>query len=419
MMLTKLIGIGMNQSLDFEDSIKVKLLNVVSFLFVIFSCVFIVKHLFFTGVYNVAIIHLIVLLVIPFVYLLQHKHKYTAAKIIFFLLLHAVIFIPSMFLLIGKGVENFYIVSIILLIILIKNQLVAYSLLGLNAFLYVCPQLFFHPSSTQNYSFVTSFMFITSIILAVHVFILIQNQFKEQLEIQNKRLEKLNMEKSDLMKIVAHDLKNPLTQIKGLVSILELSNKQLNQEQKQIISKIKGVTDTQQKQITGFLDAGNFEFATKEVVVQKVIIKNIIETVLDELLAQAIAKGIKLTYVKSQNRSLSIIGQDIWLYKIISNLISNAIKFSHSGTEIKLEVKATDKDVLVSVKDQGQGIYQEEVSLLFKKNKKLSTMPTANESSSGLGLFIVKKYVNEFQGKVWVKSEENVGSTFFVKLPRN
>ncbi|MCF6352749.1 MAG: hypothetical protein L3J06_07045, partial [Cyclobacteriaceae bacterium] len=258
-MSLRLFGIGLDQSLDFEESIKIKLLNVVSFLFVIISYIFIVKHLFFTGRYEVALMHFIVSLTIPSIYYLQYKHKYATAKTLFFILAHIIIFITSMFLLLGKGVENFYIVVIILVLILVKKPIWVYSLLAFNAFLYIAPQLFFHPYPNQNYSLVTSLVVILAIILAVWFFILIQNQFKERLKIQNKRLEKLNLEKSDLMKIVAHDLKTPLTQIKGLVSILELSNNQLNQEQKQLINKIKGVTDSQHKQITGFLDAEYFE----------------------------------------------------------------------------------------------------------------------------------------------------------------
>lgn len=417
-MLTKLFSIGLDQSLDFEESIKIKLLNVVAFLFEIIAIIFIIKHVFFTDKYEVALVHFTVALLVPLIYFLQYKHKYKAAKGIFFTLLHSVIFFPSMFLLIGKGVENFYIVTIILVLILINDTVWIYFLLGLNAFLYVAPQIFFHPYLPENYSFITSLVIILAIILAVRFFIIIQNQYKERLQIQNKRLEKLNLEKSDLMKIVAHDLKSPLTQIKGLVSILELSNNQLNQEQKQLIDKIKGVTDNQRKQITGFLDAEYFETAYEEVNLEKVVVKKIVETVIDGLLAQAIAKGIKLSYIKCKKRNLSINGREVWLYKIISNLVSNSIKFSHSGTEITIQIRSTDDDVLIAVKDQGQGIQKEEVMQIFEKHRTFSAMPTANESSSGLGLYIVKKYVNELQGQVWVESEEGKGSTFFVKLPQ-
>ena len=225
-MLAKLLGIGSNPSLDFEESIKIKLLNVVAFLFIVTSYIFILKHIFFTNNYAVAFSHFLTSLSIPLIFYLQHKQKYKAAKTIFFILLHAIIFASSMFLLVGIGVENFYIVNIILILILVKNRFWVTTLLVLNVFLFISPQLFFHPYPVVSYSFITSLVVIFAIILSVGFFILIQNQFKERLKIQNENLEKINEEKSDLMSIVAHDLKNPLTQIKGLVSILELSNTQ-------------------------------------------------------------------------------------------------------------------------------------------------------------------------------------------------
>lgn len=417
-MLAKLLGLGLDDSLDFEESIKIKLLNAMALLFMVISYIFIFKHLFFTHKFEVAAAHFSASLSIPFIFLLQYKRKYKAAKIVFFTLLHVIIFASSMFLLLGHGVENFLIVNIILILILINNQLWRNVLIILNGFLFISPQLFFHPYATENYSFITYLVLFFSVILALQFFILIQNQFKERLRIQNNHLEKLNEEKNDLMSIVAHDLKNPLTQIKGLVSILELSNNQLNQEQINLIEKIKGVTDTQHKQITGFLDSKSFEDSFEEITFEKVRVRRILETVLDEMLAQAIAKGIRLSYIKNAERNLTINGRKDWLYKIISNLVSNAIKFSSSATEIAIEVIAKNSHVVILVRDQGQGFNSDELKYVFEKNKTLSATPTANESSSGVGLYIVKKYVSQMHGTVTVESEEGKGATFFITLPR-
>ncbi len=416
-MITRLINTGVTPSLDFEESIRVKLINIVSLVFLAILLFFMGLHSFYTKKFDVVFVQFCFALMVPLIYFLHLNQFYKSGKVVFFTIINSIIFILSMFLLPGKGVENFYIGIIILGLILVSNSIWLYVLTAVIVVLYILPHAYLNPYPVENYSFITSIVVIISITLAVRFFILIQNQFKERLKIQNSRLEKLNLEKSDLMKIVAHDLKNPLTQIKGLISVLELSDNQLNQEQKQLIDKIKGVTDIQHKQITGFLDSEYFETAFEEVNLEKVVVKKIVETVLDGLLAQAIAKGIRLAYINS-TRNLIIYGREVWLYKIISNLVSNAIKFSHSGTKITIEVKSTDDDVLILVKDQGLGINKEEVSLIFKKNKKVSAIPTTNESSSGLGLYIVKKYINEFQGQVWVESKEGKGSTFFVKLPR-
>ena len=99
-------------------------------------------------------------------------------------------------------------------------------------------------------------------------------------------------------------------------------------------------------------------------------------------------------------------------------MVSNAIKFSSSGSEIFIEVKSTDNQVIIIVKDQGQGFNKDEMNEIFKKNKVLSATPTADETSSGVGLYIVKKYVDQMHGAVTVESEEGKGSTFYVTLPR-
>ncbi len=418
-MLTKLLNIGITPLLDFEESIKIKLVNIVSLVFFAILIFFIGLHLFISKKYEVVAVELLFALSVPLIYYLQHRGNYKGAKIVFFTIMNLVIFILSMFLLPGKGVENFHIGIIILALILIDKNIWVYLITVVIVSLYILPHIYLNPYPVENYSFITSIIVIISIVLSVRFFVLIQNQFKARLKTQNDRLEILNEEKNDLMSIVAHDLKNPLIQIKGLVSILELSNNQLNHEQRQLIEKIKGVTDNQQKQILGFLDAKSFDDSYQEKVFEKVIVRRILETVLDEMLAQAIAKGIRLSYIKEVKRNLSILGRKDWLYKIISNLVSNAIKFSNSGTEIIIEVKSTDNHISIMVKDQGQGFNKNEIKNIFKKNRTLSATPTANESSSGVGLYIVKKYVDQMLGSVTVESEEGKGASFFITLPRH
>lgn len=415
-MITKLLQIGLDQSLGFEETIKVKLLNAVSLLFFLILYFFIIYHTFFTKTYPVAIAQFSASLSIPLIFYLQHKHKYSFAKIVYFIFLHLIIFFPSMFLLLGRGVENFYIVVIILTLILIKESFWSYLLIFFDVFLYISPQLFFHPYPTNHYSFVTSLVVLAAILLSVRFFIIIKNEYEERLKTQKEKLEKLNDEKSDLMGIVAHDLKNPLAQIKGLVSILELDNEKLNDEQHQLILKIKRVINNQHNHITRVLDAQSLEATFEELALEKISIKKIVEMSLDDMLAQSTAKDIKLNYTYSANTPY-IKGNELWLSKVVTNLISNAIKFSHSGTIIQTQIKSLGNDLIISIKDEGQGFSNKDLELIFKKNKMLSAVPTANESSSGMGLYIVKKYVDRMKGSIWVESQEDIGAIFYIKFP--
>ena len=338
-MLAKLLLIGLDPSLGFEKTAKVKLLNILALVFLIILSFFAIFHTFYTKKYEMALVHFSVSFVVPFIFFLQHKHKYALAKVVFFVFLHGIVFVACMFLLLGQGVEHFYLVTTILLLTMINKRIWIYILILLNVFLYASPQLFFHPYSSNNYSFVTSLVVFFAVILSVRYFILVQNQYKERLRAQKVHLEKLNDEKNDLMGIVAHDLKSPLAQIKGLISILELENCQFNQDQKLVIEKIKGVTDNQYKQITGFLNSKYFEDSIEEKVLKKVPVQDTVKSVLDEMLPQSSAKNIRLvdTY---DVEGLHIAGSREGLFKIISNLVSNGIKYSYPDTEILIDVKS-------------------------------------------------------------------------------
>ena len=103
--------------------------------------------------------------------------------------------------------------------------------------------------------------------------------------------------------------------------------------------------------------------------------------------------------------------------QVITNLVTNAIKYSHKNTNITLEAFRSDGFVQVSIKDQGQGIPEDELPNLFGKFTKTSTRSTAGEKSTGLGLAIVKKIIEGHQCKIWVESKHGQGSVFSFTLP--
>jgi signal transduction histidine kinase len=104
--------------------------------------------------------------------------------------------------------------------------------------------------------------------------------------------------------------------------------------------------------------------------------------------------------------------------QLLNNLISNAIKFSHNNKRIRINLKKeADKEVLISVKDEGQGIPEKEKEKLFKPFEKLSVRGTAGESSTGLGLAITRKIAEGHGGKIRAESTVGKGSTFYVTLP--
>jgi signal transduction histidine kinase len=161
----------------------------------------------------------------------------------------------------------------------------------------------------------------------------------------------------------------------------------------------------------------------------KLLLKNISFNV-DELIFNSIEyfnvtakeKKISLAF-KEDKQDLKIVADPNIVRQIIDNLISNAIKFSPFDSSVRIKSYKVDSTeagrdyVRIEVSDNGQGIKAEEMDMLFQKFAKLSSKPTGGESSSGLGLSIVKSLLDKIDGRVWCESVENKGSTFIVELP--
>ena len=129
------------------------------------------------------------------------------------------------------------------------------------------------------------------------------------------------------------------------------------------------------------------------------------------------AKQIKLHF--SRNCEEPIINVDRhYLIQVMENLISNALKFSASHKNIFIDVSDDENYVRISVKDEGPGIPENEFPILFKKYQKLSPQPTGGEQSIGLGLSIVKKYVEVMKGEVRCKSKVGIGTEFIVEFKK-
>ncbi|MBL7961656.1 HAMP domain-containing histidine kinase [bacterium] len=130
------------------------------------------------------------------------------------------------------------------------------------------------------------------------------------------------------------------------------------------------------------------------------------------------AQNKNIQLIIEKNKSLPEIAVDkLRIMEVFDNLISNGIKYSHSGGRVRIYCEANAKEVITHVEDTGQGLTEQDLQNIFSKFTRLSSKPTAGESSTGLGLSIVKKIVEIHGGRVWVQSTKNVGSTFSFSIP--
>jgi hypothetical protein len=239
-----------------------------------------------------------------------------------------------------------------------------------------------------------------------------------QLETTNKELEKLNEEKNKFMGMAAHDIRNPIGAILSSCMVLEedLAGT-IDSESMQMVSMMKMSADYVLNLINELLDVSIIESGNLQL---KLIPSDIRELIIQSLASNKVLAGIKNIKLNfSVQDSPHFINIDrTKITQAINNLISNAIKYSHDGTNVYINIKESDDSILISIKDEGQGIPSQEMEKLFKPFSKISVQGTRGEKSTGLGLSIVRKIIDSHNGRVWAESQFGSGTIFFIELPK-
>ncbi|MGB0524756.1 MAG: hybrid sensor histidine kinase/response regulator [Flammeovirgaceae bacterium] len=238
---------------------------------------------------------------------------------------------------------------------------------------------------------------------------------KAKIQRQNTRLEKLAHEKSKLLSIISHDLKTPLNNIEGLVHLVknELNQALDNTNSKQYLDMITKITTQERVTINQVLEIYEYEKSSLQNV-QTIDWIPFITQVLDSYLHNS--KNIRIHFQANRSKLVSQTSP-IYIKKIIDNLLSNAIKYSFPNSSIQVILENHQKYIYLSIKDQGQGFHPDELEKVFKEFGKFSAQPTGGESSTGIGLYIVKSIIDRLGGSIQVKSTYSKGSEFMVLIP--
>lgn len=258
-------------------------------------------------------------------------------------------------------------------------------------------------------SFNSFLLFISIILFSLCIYFYVM---KKNTQDRNKKLEALNKEKNQIIGAVSHDLRSPLNSITGLSElILDDANTVSPNTIKEYHSIILGASHRMEHLINNMLDVNKIETGNAIISIKPILVQEIIEEVANALLFLQREKEIEME-VKIGKNLPEALADYYSLQRILENLISNAFKFSEKGTKVLLEASETPHQVQISVTDQGPGLTDLDKSKLFGKFEKLSASPTANEKSTGLGLFIVKNLVKEMNGTILVESNYGKGTTF-------
>ncbi len=249
-------------------------------------------------------------------------------------------------------------------------------------------------------------------LLPIHNLLLAQN------EIQTGMIDiisEANEFKKDVLRIVAHDLRNPLAAVIGFANLI--TEKQLDYEKTHLFaSQIYFAANNMNDLINDFLVAAindstdfdiHFSIFNLSVYIEKIIsgFNNSLQAKKQELIYQP--SDINVMINADRNK----------IAEVIENLISNAIKYSGYEKKIIVDVSCENEMALIKVQDEGPGFTEQDLQKIFKKFQKLSAKPTGNESSTGLGLYIAKRIMDKHNGKIWLESKLGEGTTFYISLP--
>lgn len=234
-----------------------------------------------------------------------------------------------------------------------------------------------------------------------------------ELKQRNQDLVQLNDEKNNLIGIVAHDLKSPLRQIMGLLSLIQMTAK-VDPDTAGMLTMANDSTKRLDNMIMKILDTDALDSQHVNVKLEPVNLSAMLQQVASRYYNDAAAKKIVIHLHITEN--VKAYADKNYAEQVIENLLSNAIKFSPFDRSIFINLTIADTKVLCEIKDQGPGLTEADKKKLFGKYQKLSARPTGSEISTGLGLSIVKKFMVAMQGEIWCESEPGQGASFFISF---
>ena len=240
------------------------------------------------------------------------------------------------------------------------------------------------------------------------------NRFNQELNNANSELAEANREKDALVQVVAHDLKAPITKTLALLEMIEVQG-ELSKDQQQVLLMLHNVNVSAKHLVADLLQIYHIETGGDDGPSAEFDARSMFEVMVQGYRPTAEKKNIGIESTTPDYPVMLNSRQD-HLERVLDNLISNAIKFTPSGRRIYLDLANGGNGVVFSIRDEGPGISEEDQKKMFRKFQRLSAKPTGGESSTGLGLSIVKSLVERLDGQIDVESQLGEGTTFRVKL---
>jgi PAS domain S-box-containing protein len=240
------------------------------------------------------------------------------------------------------------------------------------------------------------------------------------LELANKRLQSLNELKDEFIAVASHELRSPLTSVRGYLSFLmeKESLETLPESARQYLTKAYNNVESLNYLVNNILDVSRLDTGRFELQKVKTDLLQLAKDVLESLSFQANERKIKITFKGPSNiKNLFLKIDPIRISQVFRNLIDNSIKYSKKDTGISFEISRELGWAVIKISDQGVGIPQDMVDKVFEKFTQLKNPNTGQRGGAGLGLFIVKRIIQLHDGIIKVESNYGQGSVFTILLP--
>jgi signal transduction histidine kinase len=240
-----------------------------------------------------------------------------------------------------------------------------------------------------------------------------------EIEQSHQALEEINQVKDKLFSIIAHDIRGPLNSLQSFLRLVNDSKVDLSEaEIRYLINGISDKVSDTQTLLENLLNWAKKQMQGLELHPQALNLSELINENIQLLQPQAEKKNVMIKNLIDAD--LKALADADTLRVVLRNLISNAIKFTPENGQVSIEAKKNNENnITVAISDNGVGISSENQSKLFDFRTHYSTYGTANEKGTGLGLLLTKDFVELNGGKIWIESQENLGSTFYFTLSQN
>lgn len=230
-------------------------------------------------------------------------------------------------------------------------------------------------------------------------------------------LKKLEKMRTDFVANVSHELKTPLTSIKGFIETLKNGAVDDPGARDKFLDIINIEADRLTRLINDILTISELENKRQNILIEKINVNKAIEEIEDMMYGLSKEKNIKLTF-NMEDDLPDLMGNFDKVKQLLINLIDNAIKYTHDGGSVNVRTYSNDKKVFIEVNDTGIGISKEHLSRLFERFYRVDKGRSRTLGGTGLGLAIVKHIVAAMNGNIKVNSELGKGTTFIVSIPK-